>query len=167
LNLQIKTLPWFCTNRQKVKMYYIKWWLVHWKRYPHYSIVRSLFVQVCNIMGGSLSEGTKIMGVFSMNFIVWHSQIIIQCNHKEKEPDKPGDARIGFGHREVIVPNSAFYVKFQQVSSFHTVRVTLGTKDKYEKNHNGQVLKCYEEERYFLCIALLLNEIYLPTKFSY
>ena len=53
-----------------------------------------------------------------------------------------------------------------QVSSLNTLRVMLRTKFKNENNQRAITPKVWCLELCFLCTALLLNEIYLPMKFT-
>jgi len=55
-------------------------------------------------------------------------------------------------------------MKFQ-VSSLNTFRVMLWTKFKNENDQRAITPKVWSLELWFLCTALLLNEIYLPMKF--
>jgi len=52
-----------------------------------------------------------------------------------------------------------------QDSSWNTFWVILWTKFKYENQLRASTPKVWCLELWFLCIALLLNEIYLPMKF--
>ena len=52
-----------------------------------------------------------------------------------------------------------------QVSSFNTFWVMFRTKFKNENEQRAITPKVWSFELWFLCTALLLNEIYLPLKF--
>ena len=66
-------------------------------------------------------------------------------------------------------------IKFQ-LDTFRRSRVTERTRikykkiqraiTKYEKNQRAIIQKLWQQELWFLCTALLLNEIYLPMKFQ-
>ena len=56
-------------------------------------------------------------------------------------------------------------IKFQ-ANSFCSIRVMLRTKFKYGNQQRGITQKLQNAELWFLCTALLINEIYLPIKFQ-
>ena len=50
------------------------------------------------------------------------------------------------------------------VNALHSLKVMLQTKFKYENQQRAITPKVRCQELWFLCIALLLNKIYLPMK---
>ena len=63
-------------------------------------------------------------------------------------------------HNEIYLPMKC------HVNALHSLKGMLQTKFKYENQQRAITPKVWCQELWFLCIALLLNKIYLPMKFQ-
>jgi len=140
--------------------------LYHWCNLMKFWTTIALSKNVTNAPKGALTPNLKNVEVTVQNknyFIVENSldKIKVWKINKEQKLQK---YYAWFLSTSLLLNEIYLPMKFQ-VSSLNTFWVILRTKFKNENEQRAITLKVWSFELWFLCTALLLNEIYLPMKF--